>query len=71
MTQVVKVLRRGDSDFMFSHDGMTLTPRAGLEYSAMCPTNLVIQVQDAMAKGLITPVAYMRESEYVWDKLSG
>lgn len=67
----VKKLTRGDSDFMFSHDGITLTPRASVEFSSMCPSSLIIQVQDAIAKGYIKPIAYMTDREYVWEKLNG
>lgn len=67
----VKKFTRGDNDFMFSHDGITLTPRAAVEFSSLCPSSLIIQVQDAIAKGYIKPIAYMTEKEYVWEKLNG
>ena len=61
-------LTNGDTDFMMT-DGIKMVPRATIEISLMCPSNLMIQIQDAMAKGYITPVAYAREESYMWEKL--
>lgn len=63
-----KKVTPGDPLFRMN-DGLMMCNRAGFEFSTMCPTNLVIQVQDAIAKGLIKPVAYLREEEYVWESL--
>ena len=61
-------LKKGDTDFIMT-DGIKLVPRAIIEISSMCPTNLMIQIQDAMAKGYIKPVAYAREESYMWEQL--
>ena len=51
-----KEIRPGDEYFNMT-DGIKIVPRACIEFSVLCPTNLIVQVQDAMAKGLIKPVA--------------
>lgn len=61
-------LTNGDTDFMMT-DGIKLVPRATIEISLMCPSNLMIQIQDAMAKGYIKAVAYVREESYMWEQL--
>lgn len=63
-----KKLKRGEPDFMLN-DGIQIVPRAAIEFSELCPTSLILQVQDAISKGWIRPVAYMKENEYVWEKL--
>ena len=59
---------RGDDNFMMT-DGIKLVPRACVEFSELCPTNLMIQVQDAIAKGYIKPVAYVKTKELFWEVL--
>ena len=61
-------LYKGDMDFMMT-DGIRLVPRATIEISSMCPSSLMIQLQDAVAKGYIKPVAYAREESYIWEQL--
>ena len=65
---LVRELRKGDSDFYFA-DGMVQYPRAGFEISVMCPVRYQEILVEAFEKGWIRPVAYMKESEYVWDQL--
>lgn len=63
-----KKLKRGDKDFHMT-DGITIMPRAQIEFSEKCPMDLINQVSTAIGKGWIRPVAYIKESEYVWEKL--
>lgn len=63
----VKVVR-GDDNFMMT-DGIKMVPRASIEFSELCPGNLILQVQDAIAKGLIKPVAYVKTKELFWEVL--
>lgn len=63
-----KKLKRGEPDFMMN-DGIQVVPRAAVEFSELCPGNLILQVQDAIGKGWIRPVAYIKESEFVWEKV--
>ena len=53
-------LKKGDTDFVMT-DGIKLIPRASVEFSSRCPPMLMIQIQDAMAKGYVNIVAYARE----------
>lgn len=63
-----KKIKKGDPDFMMN-DGIQLVPRAAIEFSELCPTRLLVQIQDAIGKGWIRPVSYMTDKEYVWEKL--
>ena len=65
----IKTIKQGDSDFHFSHDGITLTPRASLEISQVCPAHMRMMIEQAIVNGYLRPVAYLREDEFVWEKL--
>jgi hypothetical protein len=65
----IKTIKQGDSDFHFSHDGFTLTPRASLEISSMCPSHMRMMIERALVDGYLKPVAYMKDTEYMWEKL--
>ena len=65
----VKIIKKGEPDFSFSHDGVVLTPRASLEISDICPCNMRLTIERAILDGYLRPVAYMKESEYIWEKL--
>lgn len=65
----VKVIKQGERDFHFSHDGITLTPRAGLEISPVCPTHMRSMIERALLDGYLKPVAYMRQDEFMWEQL--
>jgi hypothetical protein len=61
-------LAKGDDNFMMN-DGIKVVPRAALEFSENCPTSLILQVQDAIGKGYIKPVAYIKTKELFWEVL--
>lgn len=63
-----KEIKQGDSDFMMT-DGIKLVPRAAIKISQRCPSNYASLIQECMNHGWLKPVAYMKESEYVWEKL--
>jgi hypothetical protein len=65
----IKTLKSGDNDFTFSHDGFTLTPRAAIEISQRCPENYRDLILECINHGWVKPVAHMKESEFVWEKL--
>jgi hypothetical protein len=65
----IKTLKSGDSDFTFSHDGFTLTPRAGFQISSGCPRIYKEIIQECLHKGWLKPIANMKESEFMWEKL--
>ena len=64
-----KTLRSGDDDFMFSPDGITMVPRAGIEISGNCPDNYCQVLQTCINKGWVKPVAHMRDTEYIMELL--
>lgn len=65
----VKAIKQGDADFYFSHDGITMTPRAGLEISSVCPEMMRRYIERAILDGYLKPVAYIREDEFMWEQL--
>lgn len=65
----LKIIRRGDPDFYIratSHPA----PRAGFEIDSNCPQNTKRFLIECIENGWIKPVAYMKESEYIWERLS-
>jgi hypothetical protein len=46
-----------------------LTPRAGFEINESCPTNYRKVLAECINYGWLKPVAYVKESEYIWEKL--
>lgn len=66
----IREIRQGDNDFYIS-DGTKLAPRAYIEISNMCPANMSLMIQRAMADGYLKTVACVKEKDYVWEKLSG
>ena len=67
--QRFKTLRRGDDDFMFSHDGYTMVPRAAFEINNQCPREYRLIITECINNGWLKPVAHMRDTEYSWEKL--
>jgi hypothetical protein len=64
-----KKLYAGHKDFTFSPDGITLVPRASLEILTQCPDSVRDQIQWAMAKGWLQPVANLPDNELMWENL--
>ena len=60
-------LYRGQDNFMFSPDGITMVPRAHVIVLEQCPAEIRDQVHFAIAKGWVQPVANMRDEEYTWE----
>jgi hypothetical protein len=63
-------IRQGDDDFYIT-DGVKIVPRAYIEISDMCPANMSLTIQRAMADGYLKTVACVKEKDYVWEKLGG
>ena len=59
----------GDEDFHMT-DGIRLVPRAAVEISDECPVNTKYLVMDAIQKGYVKPVAWVKDRELMWEKLS-
>jgi len=65
----IKTIRVGDSGWNIIN-GLTITPRAAFEISKNCPHEYKLILADCIDKGWIKPIAYVKESEYVWEELS-
>jgi len=66
--KTIKTIRKGNVDFLIQN-GFTMTPRAGFEISNECPKQYKLMIMEAIKNGWLQPIAYMKESEYVWEKL--
>lgn len=66
--KTIKTIRKGDVDF-FIDNGILMSPRAAIEISNKCPTRYKLLIVDAIRNGWIEPIAYMKDSEYMWEKL--
>jgi hypothetical protein len=65
----IKILKPGDIDW-YIKSGLTVTPRAGFEITERCPQEYQKLLMECWGNGWIKPIAYMKESEYIWEKLS-
>ena len=54
---------------MFSPDGISVVPRAHCEILPECPASVRDQINFALAKGWLQPVANMRDVEYTMELL--
>ena len=63
-----KKIKQGEADFLMT-DGIKLVPRATIEISQRCPSNYASLIQECIGHGWLKPVAYTKESEYVWEKI--
>jgi hypothetical protein len=61
-------IKQGDKGFKF-FSGMVEYPRAAISVSKNCPDEVLEKMGLWARKGYIFPVAYIKESEYVWGKL--
>lgn len=66
----VKTIRSEDPEFIFKA-GVASFTRAGFEVSKDCPKEYSQIILDCVKYGWIRPVAYMKQSEYVWETLQG
>ena len=64
----IKTIKPGDKDWII-RSGFILTPRAGFEISLKCPSEYRTIIRQCIDSGWVKPVAYMKESEYVWEQL--
>lgn len=67
-TDTIKTIRPNDSDFHIDN-GLVMAPRAGFEISNKCPSQYKLMIMEAIKNGWLNPVAYMKDSEYIWEKL--
>ena len=66
--KTIKTIRKDDPDFIIIN-GIVMAPRAGFEISNDCPRQYKLMIMEAIKNGWLQPVAYMKESEYVWEVL--
>ena len=66
--KTIKTIRQGDLDFMIDN-GIVMAPRAGLEIGQKCPREYKMIISECINNGWLKPIAYMKESEYMWEKL--
>ncbi len=64
-----KMLKPSDKDFTFSPNGVTIVPRASFEISSNCPREYREIILQAYQNGWISPVANMRDTEYLVEIL--
>ena len=65
-----KKIKQGDENFLMT-DGVKLVPRACIEVSEDCSPYMKTIIAEASRRGWLKSVAYMKESEYVWEVLGG
>lgn len=65
----LREIRQGDDDFYIT-DGTKMSPRAYIEVSDVCPTNVKLAIHRALADGYLKAVACVKEKDYMWEKLS-
>lgn len=63
-----KIIRQGSNEFHFV-DGIKIVPRASIEISGQCPSNMSLMIQRAITEGYIKSVAYVPDAEYAWEQL--
>jgi len=66
--KTIKAIRKGEPDFHIDN-GITMAPRAGFEISNKCPSQYKLMIMEAIRNGWLEPIAYMKDSEYMWEKL--
>ena len=66
--KIIKTIRQNDPDF-YIDNGITISPRAGLEINQRCPENYRSLILECVEHGWLKPIAYIKESEYIWEKL--
>jgi hypothetical protein len=63
-----KEINQGDPDFTMT-DGIKLVPRAAFNIAKECPREYLMILYTCIEKGWLKPVAHIKESNYVWEKL--
>lgn len=64
----IKTIKPGDSGWYIKGE-LTITPRAGFEIPMECPAVYKEIIQKCINFGWLKPVAHVKESEYIWEKL--
>ena len=64
----IKTLKRDDHGF-YIKDKFRIIPRAGFEISQQCPREYKMIMSECIDRGWLLPVAYVKESEHIWEQL--
>ena len=51
-------------------DGVVVAPRAGFEIDPHCDDSYKMIIIECIINGLLKPVAYVREDEFMWETLN-
>ena len=62
-------LKPGEAGFTFT-DGYAIYNRAAIEVSQDCPQSILKTIELAVVNNWIKPIAYLKEEEYTWVRLS-
>ena len=66
----IKSIRFGDPGFIMNDErGFSTIPRASFELSRECPENFKQVIYECIHNKWLIPVAHMKESEWIWEKL--
>lgn len=60
---------RQDEPGFYIKAGIKMAGRAGIEISKDCPQHIAQIISEAYEKSWIIPIANIRESHYMWEKL--
>jgi hypothetical protein len=69
-TTSVVSLTKIDPTFYFSHDGITITPRASIVVTEDCPRHIKDQILYYFQRGYISALANMTEQELLMSSLT-
>ena len=64
----IREIHSDHPDF-YINNGIKLAPRAYIEVSYKCPTNIRLAIDLAVANGYLKAVANVKEKEYIWEQL--
>lgn len=65
----IRTIRQDESGF-YIDNGLTIAPRACVEYTNTCPGYVQQTINMALAKGQIKLVANVKDNELMWETLS-
>ncbi len=67
-TSNIITIRQGDKNFIMT-DGFMVSPRAGFEINPKCPMEYSMVLTECINKGWMKPVAFVKEKDFMWEKL--
>ncbi len=61
-------IKQGDKGFKFI-SGYVEYPRAAILVDDSCPARVRLELQQWVNNGWIMPVAYVKDKDFIWEKL--